>query len=172
MDEFGHVGPYISRSDTRHNTSPVFGLSGIVLPVDRVRPFASYFYRLKCNLLGCEIQQSGKPAYLVLDEQEESFRASIVAEASREMFGDARRNNMIEPPIQAESHLFQTLQCADWICGLVGRIACYAVAPNDYLELDWTTKYFNHRLADVAPISSIRRENAEARPASRTRGSH
>jgi Protein of unknown function (DUF3800) len=254
MDEFGHVGPYISRSDTRHNTSPVFGLSGIVLPADRVRPFASYFYRLKCNLLGFEIKRSGKPAYqwekkgaalyttqnvlkyaelrhmtarlfnrisrdggmvfyvgiektrtvdrhnsrrlygavlresikrldrycqarnslfmMVLDEQEESFRASIVADASREMFGDARRNNMIEPPIQAESHLFQTLQCADWICGLVGRVACYTVAPNDYLDLDWTMKYFKQRLAGVAPISSIRRESPDVQSALRRRPEH
>lgn len=254
LDEFGHVGPYISRSDTRHNTSPVFGLSGIVLPADRVRPFASYFYRLKCNLLAFEIKRSGKPAYkwekkgaalyttqnvrryaelrhmtarlfnriahdggmvfyvgvektrtidthnpkrlygavlresikrldrycqarnslfmMVLDEQEESFRASIVADASREMFGDARRNNMIEPPIQAESHLFQTLQCADWVCGLVGRVACYTVAPNDYLDLDWTIKYFKQRLTDVAPISSIRREGPDVQPAGRGRADH
>ena len=27
LDEFGHVGPYISRSDPRHNDSPVFGFA-------------------------------------------------------------------------------------------------------------------------------------------------
>jgi hypothetical protein len=217
----------------------VFGLSGLVLPADRVRPFASYFYRLKCNLLDFEIKRSvgekGAALYttqnvlkygelrrmtarllnrigrdrgmvfyvglqkthtpddhnskglygavlresikrldrycrvrralflMILDEQREAgFRTSIVAEASQEMFGDARRDTLIEPPIQAESHLFQTLQCADWICGLVGRYACYAVAPQDYLDLAWTAKYFGHRLADVAPISGI---SAPSKPA-------
>lgn len=68
---------------------------------------------------------------IVIDEQSEpDFRAEIVAEASREMFGNARRARMIEPPIQAESHLFQTLQCADWVCGLVGRVGAWLVAPS------------------------------------------
>ncbi len=243
LDEFGHVGPFISRSHERHNTSPVFGLGGVVLPVERVRPFASYFYRLKCNLLAFEIERAGVPAYqwekkgaslyttqnvlkyselrratarllnrvekdegmvfyvgvekthspdehdpkrlyravlrevikrlddfcgrsnslfmLVLDEQgDREFREEIVAEASREMFGDARRARMIEPPIQAESHLFQTLQCADWICGLVGRAGCYLVAPAEYGDLTWVPKYFTHRLARAAPISGIRRHGA------------
>lgn len=26
LDEFGHIGPYISRLDKRHNDNPVFGL--------------------------------------------------------------------------------------------------------------------------------------------------
>ena len=57
---------------------------------------------------------------LIVDEQEMSqFRKQIVAVASAEMFGPARRIRLIEPPIQAESYLYQTLQRADWICGLV-----------------------------------------------------
>ena len=32
LDEFGHIGPYISRTDPRYNDSPVFGLAGFVLP--------------------------------------------------------------------------------------------------------------------------------------------
>jgi hypothetical protein len=241
LDEFGHIGPYIRRSHEIHNTSPVFGLGGIVLPAERVRPFASWFYRLKCNLLAFEIERAGVPAWqwekkgaslyttqnvvryeqlrratarllnriekddgmvfyigvekthppgrhnpkrlylavlreaikrlddfcesrgslfmLVLDEQRQ-FREEIVAEASKEMFGDARRHRMIEPPIQAESHLYQTLQCADWICGLVGRAGCYLVAPSEYEELIWVPKYFAQRLARAAPCSGIRRTGA------------
>jgi hypothetical protein len=63
LDEFGHVGPFISRSHERHNTSPVFGLGGFVIPVNRVRAFASWFYRLKCDLLAFEIKRSGVPAW-------------------------------------------------------------------------------------------------------------
>jgi Protein of unknown function (DUF3800) len=244
LDEFGHVGPFVSRSHARHNTSPVFGLGGFVLPVERVRSFASYFYHLKCNLLAFEIERAGVPPYLwekkgaslyttenvlkypelrratarllnriergagmvfyvgmqktqaseehdpkalyravlreaikrlddfcgrdeaqfmiVVDElQNRKFREEIVAEASCEMFGDPGRIRMIEPPIQAESHLFQTLQCADWICGLVGRAGCHLVAPADYEELDWVPKYFSDRLARIAPISEIRRHGVD-----------
>ena len=242
LDEFGHIGPFISRAHQKHNASPVFGLGGLLLPVDRVRPFASWFYRLKCNLLAFEIERAGVPAYqwekkgaslytttnvrkypelrhatdrllnrirkehgivfyvglektrsleahdpkslyravmreaikrldgycrrrrglfmIVIDEQsEKDFRAELVSEASREMFGDARRARMIEPPIQAESHLFQTLQCADWICGLVGRVGSHLVAPAEYEDLDWVPKYFSKRLKRVARVSGIRRQS-------------
>jgi hypothetical protein len=237
LDEFGHVGPFVSRSHSVHHASPVFGLGGIVLPVERVRPFASFFYRLKCNLLAFEIERAGVPAHLwekkgaslyttqnvlkyaelrratarllnriekdqgmvfyvgvektrspeehdakhlyrtvleeavnrlddycdhrsslfltVLDEQDRRSREELIASVSSGMLGDSRLARMIEPPMQAESHLFQTLQCADWICGLVGRAGCHLVAPGEYAELSWVSKYFAERLARVAPISGI-----------------
>lgn len=239
LDEFGHIGPFVSRQDPKYKESPVFGLGGMVLPAERVRAFASWFYQLKNTLLAWEIAQSGVPAYqwekkgaalytttnvlryrilrqatfsilnriakdegfvfyvgiqknlpveeqnsiglykavlresikrldqicvdrdaqflMVLDEQDGGFRPQIVAEASRQMFGQ-ERFSMIEPPIQAESHLFQTLQCADWLCGLIGRVGCYRARPDEYPELDWTSKYFLARLNRVALRCGIRLE--------------
>lgn len=96
---------------------------------------------------------------LIVDEQEKSqFRKQIVATASAEMFGPAGRIRLIEPPIQAESHLFQTLQCADWICGMVGRLGAYVCRPDQYPELNWTSKYFQARLNALAPFSSFRKK--------------
>jgi hypothetical protein len=241
LDEFGHIGPYLSRTDAHHKTSPVFGLGGLVLPYDEVREFATWFYKLKCDLLALEIQQSATPAYqwekkgsalftsrnilqypelrravyrilnriarsggtilyvgvekrrerarhdskklyatvlreaikrldqfcagkrskffLILDEQREvGFRADIVAEASRQMFGENPRTGLIEPPIQAESHLYQTLQCADWLCGLVGRVVNYQVAPQEFPDLTWTETYFSVRLKQAGPTSGIRKQ--------------
>lgn len=242
LDEFGHIGPFVSRDHPKHNTSPVFGLGGFLLPSSKVRAFATWFYQLKCNLLQFEIDRDGVPPYqwekkgaalyttknvvkfrelrnatfrlmnrierdggmvfyvglqkthppethdpkrlfqaelresikridqfcaarnahfqIILDElkNQDDFRAQIVAEASRQMFGAAARMTMIEPPIQAESHLFQTLQCADWLCGLVGRVGCFQVLPESYADLSWTEKYFIHRLNRAAPTSGIRRE--------------
>ena len=43
LDEFGHIGPYVSRQDPRHNDSPVFGLAGFVLPSEQVRGFGTWF---------------------------------------------------------------------------------------------------------------------------------
>ncbi|MXY18976.1 MAG: DUF3800 domain-containing protein, partial [Synechococcus sp. SB0664_bin_36] len=31
LDEFGHIGPYVSREDPKYHQSPVFGLAGLVL---------------------------------------------------------------------------------------------------------------------------------------------
>ena len=39
LDEFGHVGPYVSRTHPRHNDSPVFGFAGFVMPAEEVRGF-------------------------------------------------------------------------------------------------------------------------------------
>lgn len=245
LDEFGHIGPFVSRDHPQYKTSPVFGLGGFVLPSSAVRAFATWFYQLKCNLLRFEIERAGIPAYqwekkgaalyttanvlryrelrnatfrllnrigrdggmvfyvglqkthlsdshypkslyravlresikridqfcvareahfqIILDElkNQDDFRAQIVSEASIQMFGEAR-TSMIEPPIQAESHLFQTLQCADWLCGLIGRVGCYQVLPDAYADLDWTATYFVNRLNHAAPSSGIRRERPAA----------
>jgi hypothetical protein len=64
LDEFGHIGPFISRTDAKHSTSPVFGFAGIVLPVNEVRNFSMFFYKLKCRLLEWELHNKAKtPAY-------------------------------------------------------------------------------------------------------------
>jgi len=97
--------------------------------------------------------------FLILDEQREvGFRAEIVSEASRQMFGQNPRIGLIEPPIHAESHLFQTLQCADWLCGLIGRVSNYHVEPDAFPDLVWTQDFFAARLRHAAPTSGIRKQ--------------
>lgn len=56
LDEFGHVGQYVSRNHPNYKTSPVFGLAGILIPASEVREFAIYFYKQKCNLLAYDLQ--------------------------------------------------------------------------------------------------------------------
>lgn len=60
LDEFGHVGPYVSRHDPRYNDSPVFGLAGFIMPADEVRGFGTWFFQRKCQLLDFEIRRSGE----------------------------------------------------------------------------------------------------------------
>ena len=61
---------------------------------------------------------------LALDEHDQ--REALITEASRSMFGgpDPQRH-LVEPPFQFESHRYQTLQAADWIAGLIGRLGAY-----------------------------------------------
>lgn len=93
----------------------------------------------------------------VLDELERTeFRRKIVSRASVEMFGVAKRTSLIEPPLQAESHVFQALQCADWICGVLGRLGCFQCLPAEFPDLAWTERYFRQRIQETAPFSSIR----------------
>ena len=60
LDEFGHIGPYVSRQDHRHNDSPVFGMAGFVLPSEQVRGFGTWFFQRKCELLAPDIERSGQ----------------------------------------------------------------------------------------------------------------
>jgi hypothetical protein len=59
LDEFGHIGKFVSRNHKKFNSSPVFGLGGIILPVNEVRNFSIFFYKLKARLLSAEIAQLG-----------------------------------------------------------------------------------------------------------------
>ncbi len=240
LDEFGHIGPYVSRTDPKYNDSPIFGLGGIILPVESVRPFATWFFQLKCNLLKFELKQDGThPAkwekkgsalytlkniesypelrqatnrifnkieksgghaffvglqkrfppdmhdpvslyravlmeaikrldqycvvrdstfLVIIDELSETFRKEIVESSGRTMFGDDGRKALIEPPIQAESHLYQTLQCADWICGITGRVGCFFTNPDEYPDFEGAEKYFGNRLRTISPGSGIRKQ--------------
>jgi hypothetical protein len=240
LDEFGHIGPYVSKEDPSHNTHPVFGLAGVVLPYGEVRRFATYFFKLKNDLLSFEIQRSGQhPArwekkgsslytiknvqkypelrrstfrllnkieslggfviyvglqkkttpekhdpkklyhavlrevikrldqeceqksaqlLIVLDQQEDRvMRPAIVQNAACEMFGQSQRKALIEPPIQAESHLYQTIQCADWICGIVGRLSHYECEKASVSDYEAIEKYFKNRLDLLAKRSSIKK---------------
>ncbi|MGI0519410.1 DUF3800 domain-containing protein [Microbacterium maritypicum] len=58
LDEFGHIGPYVSKDHPRHKTHPAFGYAGFVLPVDSVRSFGGFFEFTKEKLLGPEIERA------------------------------------------------------------------------------------------------------------------
>ena len=240
LDEFGHIGPYVDRSDSKHHGSPVFGLAGLVLPAAEVRGFGTWFFQQKCALLSADLARSGKhPAVwekkgadlytainvaryrqlrvftnrffnriarvggfvlyvglqktqppgqhnanalyaavlveaikridefcversrpadrflLVLDEHDQ--RSALLTKASQRMYGgDEPRRQLIEPPFQAESHRYQTVQAADWICGLVGRIGAFRAKPGSYAQNEVFVRYFGERLNRVSRRSGIR----------------
>ncbi len=62
LDEFGHIGPFIQRTSPKHNESPVFGLAGIILPEEAIRPFASYFLKQKEWVFSHDLRASQKMA--------------------------------------------------------------------------------------------------------------
>ncbi len=251
LDEFGHVGQYVSRTHAQFKTSPVFGLGGVLLPAEEVREFAIFFYQLKCQLLAWDIANENPrnlPAYqwekkgsklfttrnvtqyrslrqatfrllnyirkigghviyagehktrsarqhyatatfkrqllhavrtidrycsksdstfvLLLDEQRagNEWRERNVEACTLAMFEDVTEKCrcLIEPPLQGESHLFQTLQCADWICGLVGRLMALAVSPEEYPDWEPFDKYFSTRISEVAlPGSGLQHQPVE-----------
>ncbi|MDE0394975.1 MAG: DUF3800 domain-containing protein [Gammaproteobacteria bacterium] len=240
LDEFGHIGPYVSRQDPRHNDSPVFGLAGFVLPSEQVCGFGTWFFQRKCELLAFEIDRSelhpalwekkGSSLYtvtnvtryaelrkftnrlfnkiaaldgflfyvgirkteppgvhspnrlyqailreaikridefcasdcqppedfvLILDEHDQ--RSQLITQAARSMYArEEPRRHFIEPPFHLEGHRYQTLQAADWIAGLVGRLAAAWADPDAYPENQVFRQYFGHRLNGVSRRSGVR----------------
>ena len=90
---------------------------------------------------------------IILDKQGDRERLEIFAGAASFMFSHEDATRLLEPPMEVESHLYQTVQCADWICALIGRIAAYKFDP-DFEEFQWATKYFGNRLAKITSKSS------------------
>ena len=244
LDEFGHVGPYLARSDRQHNTSPVFGFAGFIMPANAVRGFGTWVFKRKGELFarpiarslkhpatwerkGSElfraasvrnnrnvrnlpgrlfrevrrgggrvfyvgIQKTASPAehrvnglysgmlreairrldqfcsaeggpqarfFLALDEY--SGREKLLTQVSRDMYGgEEPRRALIEPPFHPESHRYQTVQAADWIAALVGRLGAYWTEPAVWPENEVFQRYYGARLRDIRVRSGIRRENA------------
>ena len=93
---------------------------------------------------------------IIIDEHQE--RDALVTEASRAMFHPDRPCScLIEPPVQVESHRYQTVQAADWICGLMGRLGAYWTAPKSFPDFGWAEALFGFRVAQAQVRSGIRR---------------
>lgn len=240
LDEFGHVGPYVSRGDPRHNDSPVFGFAGFLMPAEEVRAFGTWFFQRKCELLAHELARSGRhpavwekkgsslyraaslarypalrsatnrllnrivrtrgrvfyvgvrkkdparhdsnalyaemlrdavgridafcredcdpAARFLLALDEHPSRDTVLTEVARDMYGRGEtRRRLIEPPFHLESHRYQTVQAADWIAALVGRLGAFRTEPDVWPENEVFRRYFEDRLVAVQVRSDIRR---------------
>ena len=85
---------------------------------------------------------------MILDEVDTSSRLDALASASGFMFGSRDGHKLIEPPMQVESHLYATVQCADWICAMLGRMTAYLADP-DFSDFGWASRIFGNVLCDV-----------------------
>ena len=97
---------------------------------------------------------------LILDKQGPRERMEIFASSAAFMFSNPDANKLLEPPFEVESHLYQAVQCADWICALLGRISAFKYDP-EFSDFDWAIKFFGNRLTHVSSSQSkIRASNA------------
>lgn len=49
LDEFGHIGPFVSRNHERYRTSPVFGMAGFMLDSSKVRELSTWYHQRSGN---------------------------------------------------------------------------------------------------------------------------
>lgn len=104
-----------------------------------------------------ECEKNGHQFLLIVDQKgDDKFRKETAIQSATTMFGGNNPSfSMIEPPIQAESHLYQTLQMADWLCGIYGRLSALKAEPDIWPEFEVFDKYFSERLESLARNSKI-----------------
>lgn len=91
---------------------------------------------------------------MILDQH--SDRVKLLESATKTMFSaENPARCLIEPPMQVESHLYQTIQAADWIATLAGRLLAYSVEPQQYADWAWAEKYFGSRFRQLSTHSSL-----------------
>jgi hypothetical protein len=98
---------------------------------------------------------------MILDQHSDRIR--LLESASKTMFGAEAARCLIEPPFQVESHLYQTIQAADWIATLFGRLHAHTVAPNQYGDWEWAETYFGRELRGLSTHSTLWRPSADQR---------
>ncbi len=93
---------------------------------------------------------------LILDQH--SQRLALIKQAAQSMYasGDEGRRRLIEPVFQVESDRYQTLQAADWIAGLIGRLGAIWCSPMVNPESRMFHKYFEQRINQVSHRSGIK----------------
>ena len=113
----------------------------------------------------CEVDCNPSANFLLaLDEHDQ--RAALITEISRSMYaGPERRRHLIEPLFNLESHRYQTIQAADWIAGLVGRLGAIWADPDAYPENVVFRHYFEQRLNRISRRSGIRTGTGSRSPA-------
>lgn len=234
LDEFGHIGPYVARTDERFKTSPVFGLAGFFVHHSKVRELSHWFYKLKCETFEAEIAASGRhpaewekkgnsifthrrvyqtkrrafsllnqishsggkvfysgiekyqspedasasglyqaaltgalhrlercfrakgsPYQIIMDQHND--RSKLMLAAAKTMYSPTGAHSLVELPYQVESHLYSTVQMADWIASIVGSLWNYRTSQNEFPDEAWAEKYFASRLDKVVTHSNLKR---------------
>ena len=99
---------------------------------------------------------------LALDEHAQ--RPALLTKVAQSMYGNDPRRQLIEPPFHLESHRYQTIQAADWIAALIGRLGAFWVEPSAYSENAVFSTYFEQHLKRARWRSGIRIKPARALP--------
>jgi hypothetical protein len=91
---------------------------------------------------------------IILDEHQ--ARVHLLESAVKTMFAqEYPARHLIEPPYQVESHLYQTIQAADWISSIIGPLWAYRTAPAQFADREWAEKYFGARVNAAVTHSKV-----------------
>ena len=91
---------------------------------------------------------------MILDQHSDRIR--LLESASKTMFSaDNPARCLMEPPFQVESHLYQTIQAADWIATLIGRLHAFTTVPSQYSDWEWAETYFGLSVRSLSTHATL-----------------
>jgi hypothetical protein len=105
--------------------------------------------------LNAHCTRKGQHFALVLDQH--SSRLELLESAARTMFGVDPTPQLIEPPFEVESHLYQTVQAADWVAAILGHLWAYRLKPKEYPDLAVFEKFFGRLVDGTSSHSTVER---------------
>ena len=98
-----------------------------------------------------------KETYAIILDQHND-RAKLLVSAQQTMY--SREDGaywLMEPPYQVESHMYPSVQMADWIAAIVGSLWNFKVSPEQFADDKWAVKYFEARINSAITHSSLKR---------------
>jgi hypothetical protein len=129
LDEFGHIGPFISRKHSKYNTSPVFGVAGFFLHERQVREFATWFYKLKNDFFEEEIKNSSRHAATWEKKGHEIFTSGRVYRNKRLGYSLTDHNAIVNTVVTVSSFQRYDPRSHRWHELSFPRRALWAYAP-------------------------------------------
>ena len=124
----------------------------------QVTPTNLYTHALKETIKLLDNFCTQKNAKLLLCADHHNNKKAMIEACVIEMFGFSNRANLLEPMFHADSHLYQTVQFADWIAAIVGKCQAFSTRPAEYKNYQPFHHYFDDRLthaaigADIKPV--------------------
>ena len=108
----------------------------------------------RLNKFAKEDCPDGTSFLLIIDEH--PYRKNLLVTATKAMYEQSIPiDRLIEPPFQAESQYYQTLQAADWIAALIGRMEANRTKPDEYADWFVFREYFDARIKKMSVRSGI-----------------
>jgi hypothetical protein len=107
-------------------------------------------------------EQQNEQFMMILDQHPD--RIKLLETATKTMFSSEPARNLIEPPFQVESHLYQTIQAADWLAAWIGRLMAFRADPTQFGEWNWAEKLIGTKVDAYSTHSTLWRPRLPAQP--------
>lgn len=103
--------------------------------------------------IGTFASERNEKVLIIMDATETDNRERAVSTLGKIIYGRGNpdTNSILEVPLQADSHLYGTIQLADWICALLNRLTHYHFVTNS--QFHWSVPLINN-FRQYAPFTT------------------